>query len=114
MRIEDEDDEDKDSSDSEDSAMENRGMVDEEEEAANFGAAQQEGPANVMLGEDNDGIGIAEARQAMRDEKEIEEAKQELAELQGSDDENLYGEGPRGAASRPEGGVEGSQESLVG
>ena len=48
-------------------------------------------------GDDNDDcqIGAAEARQALKQNEEMEEAKQELEDLRGSedDDEAGYGEG---------------------
>ena len=47
-----------------------------------------------MLAGDDEDIGIAEARAAVRTNQEIEEAKQELEDLRGSeDDEAVYGEG---------------------
>lgn len=58
-----------------------------------------------MLAGDDEDIGIAEARAAVRTNQEIEEAKQELEDLRGSeDDEAVYGEG---AGERAE-GVEGA------
>ena len=68
MRLEDEDEDEEgdepDSSDDE-AGMEQRGVIDEEEEAENFGAAQ-EGPNAAMIGDDGE-IGIAEARQALQE-----------------------------------------------
>ena len=56
--------------------MENKGMIDEEQEAELLGgAAQQEGAAATMLAGDDDDIGIAEARAAVRANQEMEEAK---------------------------------------
>ena len=43
-----------------------------------------------MLAGDDDDIGIAEARAAVRANQEMEEAKQELDDLRGSDDEAVY------------------------
>lgn len=46
-----------------------------------------------MMGDDGE-IGIAEARQAIKQNEEMEEAKQELEDLKGSDDDEAgYGEG---------------------
>ena len=110
---EDEEDEPSDPEDSSDDegGMENRGMINEEMEADELdgGAASQnqEGPAAAMLGDDGDDIGIAEARAEVRHNQEMEEAKQELDDLKGSDDDEAVYEGN---GERPEGGAEGSQE----
>ena len=68
MRLEDEDEDDEDgeepdSSDDE-AGMEQRGVIDEEQEAENFGAAREGADAAAMIGDDGE-IGIAEARQAL-------------------------------------------------
>jgi len=62
---------------------------------------------------ENDGeIGIAEARQAIQEEKEIEEAKQELDDLRGSDDdEAAYGEGAEGGSQTEGNAVVGQKRS---
>ena len=51
-----------------------------------------------MIGDDGE-IGIAEAAQAYKQNVEMEEAKQELEDLKGSDDDNEagYGEGAQNA-----------------
>jgi len=65
---------------------------------------QSEGPAVNMLAGDDEDIGIAEARAAVRTNQEIEEAKQELEDLRGSeDDEAVYGEGAGDIAEGAEG-----------
>lgn len=57
-----------------------------------------------MLAGDDEDIGIAEARAAVRTNQEIEEAKQELEDLRGSeDDEAVYGEGAGDIAEGAEG-----------
>lgn len=78
MRLEDEDEDDEDgeepdSSDDE-AGMEQRGVIDEDEEAENFGAAREGPDAAAMIGDDGE-IGIAEARQALQEQREMEEAK---------------------------------------
>ena len=104
--------------------METKGVVDEEAEAAGFGAAansqNHEGPAaTTMMGaqedEDGDMIGMAE----IRHNQEIEEAKKELEELKGSDDDEACYEGanqPAGSV-KPEGAsqeMENSSTIMVG
>ena len=119
MRIEDEEDdmEDEDAEDSSDdeAGMENKGhLFDEEEDAAaQLGAAaqSQEGPAHAMMAAgDDEEIGMAEARAAMIHNQEMEEAKAELEDLRGSEDEAVY-EGANGAAGSGAEGAGGSQEA---
>ena len=105
MNFEDDDMEEEDEPESSDdeAGMEQKGLIDEDNEANNFDAAgaqsSQEGPAaGTMIGDDGE-IGIAEAAQAYKQNVEMEEAKQELEDLKGSDDDNEagYGEGAQNA-----------------
>lgn len=70
MHLDDEDDdldedEERDSSDDE-AGMEQKGVIDEDNEAAQFEGAAQEGGPNTMFEADGD-MGIAEARQAIQE-----------------------------------------------
>ena len=89
------DDDEADSSDDE-AGMEKKGLIDDEEEAeeaqnmmgaATAGGVGQEG-AEIIGDRGADTMGMSEVRAAMREDKEKEEAKQELADLRGSDDED--------------------------
>ena len=68
----------------------------------------------MMAADDDEEIGMAEARAAMIHNQEMEEAKAELEDLRGSDnnddDENVY-EGANGAAGERAEGAGGSQEA---
>ena len=92
------DDDEPDSSDDE-AGMEKRGLIDDEEEAdeaekmmgaAAAGGGGQEGAEIIErdLGGRTDAMGMDEVRAAIREDKEKEEAKQELADLRGSDDDD--------------------------
>lgn len=103
MQLEDDDDElgDEDELDSSDdeAGMEQKGIIDEEEEAEKFdgkAATHEGGPSAAMIGADDEEIGIAEARKAILEAREIEEAKKELEELRGIEDDGEAGfhEGP--------------------
>ena len=71
--------------------MEVNGVIDEDMEAEQFGGAaaqqQEEGPEGVIGADDGAEIGVAEARLEVRNQQEIEEAKAELEDLKGSDEE---------------------------
>lgn len=114
--MEEEDDEPESSDD--EAGMEQKGLIDEDGEANHFdgGAgvqqSSQEGPAaGNMMGDDGE-IGIAEARQEFKHNIEMEEAKQELEDLKGSDDDGEagYGEGPQNA----EGAAASQNSQIVG
>ena len=70
MRIGDEDDElegeESDSSSDDEAGMEARGHIDEEQEAENFVPGSQEGPGGMAHDDDDDDIGVAEARAAVK------------------------------------------------
>jgi len=64
---------------------------------------------------DDDNIGVAEARAAVKQNQEIEEAKAELHDLKGTrDDEAGYGEGDNEETDARVEGVEGSETMLIG
>jgi hypothetical protein len=66
-----------------------------------------------MLADDDDNIGVAEARAAVKQNQEMEEAKAELQELKGSDEDEA-GEGDNEEGDAKVEGVEGSETMLVG